>query len=187
MTLILDAGDGEEQDRIETSHQVMANASSFFKVIAEGGFAESVTLRTEGKLELPLPDTNVAAMQVLCDIFHLRSQHVPTGDITSDMLYEIAVLVDRFDCASAIQPWAELWRTQSKIEIELRNLEDMDLGQVAKGILISSQLGYTIPFERLTSGLIDRAQLDDFDCEPLCQYFNMLTPHIQGMYLGIPK
>jgi len=71
-TLLLDAGDGEEQVRVEICHQVMTVMCSSFKDIAEGQFDEFVTLRWERKLGLALPDTNVAVMKVLCDIERSR-------------------------------------------------------------------------------------------------------------------
>ena len=53
--------------------------------------------------------TNAEAMAILCDMWHLKSGRVPISDISSDTLYEIALLVDKYDSVESIQLWPKLW------------------------------------------------------------------------------
>ena len=179
LVLILDDEDGGKVD-IKTCPHIMANASPFFRVITQSNFSEAVTLRNDGNFRLPLPETNFEAMKVLSNIFHLRSSHVPMENMSSDLLYEIAILVDRYDCALSIQPWPELWLRQQAIQMELQESEYMTLGEVAKWIQISSHMRYPEYFKLFTSRLIRDTSVSDCCEDPLNQYFTTLHPSVQG-------
>ncbi len=71
LSIVLHDADENAKCTIERCHQVMANASSFFRTVCMGTFQKTMALRNDGIFRLPLPETDAGAMKVLCDIFHL--------------------------------------------------------------------------------------------------------------------
>lgn len=79
--------------------QVMANASPVFRrMLQPDRFAEGQNLSKTETLVVRLPEDDVSAMTILCDIFHLRSSKVPVEDMTSNTMADIATLVDKRLC-----------------------------------------------------------------------------------------
>jgi hypothetical protein len=166
---------GLEGVEIDTIPQVMANASPVFRrMFQPDRFAEGQNLSKTGSLVVRLPEDDVSAMTILCDIFHLRSSKVPVEDVASNTMADIATLVDKYDCAAAIQPWPRIWLAQVLGRQELKGIEDMGLGEVGKWIHISYHLGFAEQFNQFTSTFIRRAQ------GPLLLHYQKLSPAIQG-------
>ncbi|OQU95661.1 hypothetical protein CLAIMM_01843 [Cladophialophora immunda] len=93
------------QVEIMVFHQVMINASPVFAAMLKPDqYGEGTRLAQDKQLELPLPDDNVEAMTVLCNILHLQPRKVPTRTVTPDLLENIATIVDKYDFTRAIQP-----------------------------------------------------------------------------------
>lgn len=62
------------------------------------------------RYELPLPVDDASAMSILCKIFHMRHQDVPRpGKIQDSVLYNVAVLAEKYDCVAAIKPVSAAW------------------------------------------------------------------------------
>ncbi|KAE9990477.1 hypothetical protein EG327_001379 [Venturia inaequalis] len=62
------------------------------------------------RYELPLPDDDATAMSILCKIFHMRHEDVPRpGKIQDSVLYNVAVLSEKYDCVAAIKPVSAAW------------------------------------------------------------------------------
>jgi hypothetical protein len=172
---------GLEGVEIDTLPQVMANASPVFRrMLQPDRFAEGQNLSKTDSLVVRLPEDDVSAMTTLCDIFHLRSNKIPVEDVTSNTLADIATLVDKYDCAAAIQPWPRIWLAQVLDRQELEGIEDMGLGEVGKWIHISCHLGFAEQFNQLTSTFIRRVSHKDFCQGPLLLHYKKLSQAVQG-------
>jgi hypothetical protein len=178
----------EEGLEIDTVPQVMANASPVFRqMLQPNGFAEGQDISKTGSLVVPLPDDDASAMTILCDIFHLRSDKIPIKDVTSNTMADIATLVDKYDCAAAIQPWPKLWLTQLLDGKELEHTKRISLKEVGKWVHISCQLGFDKQFSQMTTALIFRASLKDFCEGPLLLEYRKLSQIVQGIGIALGR
>jgi hypothetical protein len=96
---------------------------------------------------------------------------------------ELATLVDKYDCATAIQPWPDIWKDQETIQEETAIVESMQFSDLGKWIHISAQLGYEDLFRATTSVLISKASENDLRSGPLLLNFNKLSQTLQGSLL----
>ena len=176
---------GQDSVEIETVPEVMANASSVFRCMLQPNrFAEGhYRSRTEPFI-IHLEEDDASAMRILCDIFHLRSNKIPIKGMTSDTMADLATLVDKYDCAAAIQPWPKLWLSQVLGPQEHLDVQSMSLPEVGKWIHISCQLGFEKHFRQCTSALISRASHDDFAQGPLVLNYGNLSQTIQSKSLA---
>jgi hypothetical protein len=179
---------GEEGVEIDTAPQVMANASPVFRrMLQPNGFAEGQNISRTGSVPIPLPDDDASAMTIICDIFHLRSEKIPIKDMASDTMADIATLVDKYDCATAIQPWPRLWLTQLLGRQDLKDIESMSLGEIGKWIHISCHMGFDEQFSQMTSALIRRASHEDFYQGPLLLHYQKLSQMVQGTEFALRR
>jgi hypothetical protein len=174
---------GQDGVEIETIPEVMANASSFFRCMLQPDrFAEGHGRSQAEPFVIPLEEDDASAMTILCDIFHLRSKKVPIKDMTSDTMADLATLVDKYDCAAAIQPWPKLWLSQVLGPEERLDVKSMSLLEVGKWIHISCQLGFEEHFRQCTAALISRASHEDFAQGPLLLEYQKLSQTIQRRF-----
>ncbi|KAF7854467.1 uncharacterized protein EAF02_011642 [Botrytis sinoallii] len=96
-------------DHILVSSKHMSLASPVFKAMLQGGFREAITLKTTGKLELPLPDDDPAAMKILIDMIHGRMKLIP-AKINLELFTQLAILVDKYRCAEVVCPYHDIWK-----------------------------------------------------------------------------
>jgi hypothetical protein len=176
-------GVGQDDVEIETIPEVMANASPVFRsMLRPNRSAEGhCTSHTEPFVIL-LEEDDASAMKIICDIFHLRSNKIPVEDMTSDTMADIATLVDKYDCAAAIQPWPKLWLSQVLGRRGHLGVKSMSLPEVGKWIHISSQLGFEEHFRQCTAALISRVSSKDFAQGPLLLDYRKLSQTIQGRF-----
>jgi hypothetical protein len=171
---------GRDAVEIETVPEIMANASSVFRCMLQPNrFAEGYARSQAKPFVITLEADDPSAMRILCDIFHLRSDNVPIRDMTSDTMAELATLVDKYDCAAAIQPWPILWLRQVLGPRQHLDVKSMNLQEVEKWIHISCQLGFEEHFRQCTAALISRVSREDFDQGDLLSQ----SPTIQGRFL----
>lgn len=95
-------------DHILVSSKHMSLASPVFKAMLQGGFKEAITLKTTGKLELPLPDDDPPAMKILIHIIHGRMNMVPLN-IDLELFTQIAILVDKYECREVVRLLPPIW------------------------------------------------------------------------------
>ena len=176
--------DADKRHEIPVWSQVMLNASPYFRVLLDPAkFEEGRTLQQKDMLEVELPETNAEAMTILCNIWHLKSSKVPvSSELTSYTLYEIAVLVDRYDCVESIQPWPKLWFQDPDLDYSIEGLKVVDIDTIGRWIHISCHFGYQDLFHSLTSTFIQRATSKDILDEEASEYFQNLFPSLQGLY-----
>lgn len=171
---------GEETREILVWSHVMINASPYFRTLLDPiKFAEGHTLQQHDTVTVNLLDTNPDAMAILCDIWHLKSSRVSTSHITSDVLYELSLLVDKYDCAESIQPWPRIWFSLPKVKSEYPSGKTIDIAGLEKWIHICCHLGYDDEFESLIPEFLRRATDQDISGEP-SEYFSSLSPSLQG-------
>ncbi|TEY57712.1 hypothetical protein BOTCAL_0207g00040 [Botryotinia calthae] len=96
-------------DHILVSSKHMSLASPVFKAMLQGGFKEAITLKMTGKLELPLPDDDPAAMKILIDMIHGRMKLIPLK-INLELFTKLAILVDKYQCAEITCPYPDIWK-----------------------------------------------------------------------------
>jgi hypothetical protein len=105
-------------------------------------FAEGHSRSQTEPFAILLEEDDASAMRILCDIFHLRSNKIPIKHMAPATMAELAMLVDKYDCAAAIQPWPKLWLSQVLGPQEHLDVESMSLPEVGKWIHLSCQLGF---------------------------------------------
>jgi hypothetical protein len=176
---------GQDGVEIETIPDVMANASSSFRsMLQPSRFTEGHNRSRIVPFVIHLEEDDASAMRILCDIFHLRSNQIPIEDMTSDTMADLATLVEKYDCAAAIQPWPKLWLSQVLGPREHLDVKSMSLPEVGKWIHISSQLGFKEHFRQCTAALISRASREDFAEGSLLLEYRKLSQPIQGRFLA---
>jgi hypothetical protein len=88
-------GEGDSRIEIDTVPQVMANASSVFRnMLKPDRFIEGHKLTKNQPFSVTLAEDDPSAMEILCDILHLRTDRVPLKNISTSLLASIATTVD---------------------------------------------------------------------------------------------
>lgn len=79
-------------------------------------FKEAIELRvaeTETKpYILPLKSDNPEAFAAILYAIHLQSENVPKHTQNFDQLVNLAIICDKYDCATAMGHWKEKWVAQ---------------------------------------------------------------------------
>lgn len=184
VVFVLEGSGGDDVVKIEVCHQVMANASPVFRVMLDGSkFKEGDLLRSTGRCEVNLAETHAGAFQVLCQIFHLQGDLV-SGKVDISLLYEIASLVDRYDCLTAIQPWPKIWRQENDEHFSGYSspISSAELSSVLRMVHISSVFGFEDISTYSCTFFLRNVQAANF-AEPLIEHvYNNLSPNVQGVF-----
>ena len=135
--------------RLLVSSKVLSLASSFFARMLRSQFKEGLS-NYQG-LETPsvaLPEDDEALVTLLCQIIHFRCDLWPQKASSVD-LYGMAKLCDKYDCVSALRPWA-----LSHMETPSKNMYEVNY---AKELLVISYI-FDMPdtFSKVSWGLILR-------------------------------
>lgn len=85
------------------SSQCIIIASPVFRAMLQGGFKESLTLKSTGELRLQLPDDDPDSFTILLDILHHHTKKVPRL-VSLSRLTKLAILINNINCRS-------LWRS----------------------------------------------------------------------------
>jgi hypothetical protein len=72
-------------------------------------------LERDGPVELPLPEDNAAAMELICAIIHHRNEGIRHTLPARDVL-GIAVTADKYDCVDALKFASQTWLCPSEHE-----------------------------------------------------------------------
>ncbi|KAI9761623.1 MAG: hypothetical protein M1840_001739 [Geoglossum simile] len=97
---------GDIRCRVSSKH--LSLVSPVFEAMLQRQFKEAATLRSVGKVEIPLADDNPVAFMILLEIIHGCTRSIPRA-ITLDMLTEAAVLVDKYDCREVVEQYSDMW------------------------------------------------------------------------------
>jgi hypothetical protein len=100
-----------EEDSIHfhvCSGNLMSASPWFNRVLQKNGWIESIRNGEDKHLYVYAEDWDEDAFLILMNIFHVRNRKVPRT-ISLEMLAKIALLVDYYDCAEAIEQFTEIW------------------------------------------------------------------------------
>ncbi|EDN93930.1 hypothetical protein SS1G_09797 [Sclerotinia sclerotiorum 1980 UF-70] len=95
--------------RFVVSSRHMMLASPVFKAMLRGSFQEGLKLKEAGKVEIPLPDDDCAAWNILLNIIHGRYMAIPL-QLKLQVMTQIAVLVDKYRMHEVVYLFLPTWR-----------------------------------------------------------------------------
>lgn len=102
---------GPSKRKLWVSSTFLKNASPYFRTLFGPHFSEGQGLgsgiNTTPK-EIPMPEDSADALEVICNIVHLRNDMIPEK-LSPDEAFEIAVAADKFDCKTALKLAIQLW------------------------------------------------------------------------------
>jgi hypothetical protein len=131
------------------SSRTLSLASSVFRAMFNGHFAEGQDLSSASPRVVPLPDDDSRLMEILCNIFHLRMSEVPE-DLNAISLADLAILCDKYDCREGVRFHAKVWISQLLLQLG-------DVG-FEKLLFVTYMLDLPAEFYNVTLSLIrDRA------------------------------
>ena len=110
--LMLFSDEGRAQFQVSSS--ALCLASPVFRAMlgAKGKFKESKDLQEkkgcEPPLEITLSDDDPKALAIILRIIHHQHEHVPES-LAEENLWQIAILVDKYDLREATMIWINLW------------------------------------------------------------------------------
>ncbi|BDD56733.1 hypothetical protein MAP00_002163 [Monascus purpureus] len=96
------------QMKIQVSSKHLSLASGYFKARLKPVWPEGQTLEANKYVELPLHGCDPEALLILMQAIHARTRNVP-GNVSLELLYELAKLADYFDCLEAVDFFASRW------------------------------------------------------------------------------
>lgn len=83
-------------------------ASPVFKAMLKHSFLEGSTLRTKGKVEIPLPDDDPVCFTVLMEIVHGNQEKVPR-ELSLRFMTVMAILVDKYRLQACVSKYSDMW------------------------------------------------------------------------------
>lgn len=105
---ITSAEEGPKGDvRVQLSSKHLALASTYFKEMLLSPGKEGVVL-SSSTYTINAPECNVEPMLILMNIIHGRVRSVPRS-VSLEMLVQIAVIVDYYDCHEVVELFADCW------------------------------------------------------------------------------
>ncbi|KAH5983365.1 hypothetical protein HBI68_253100 [Parastagonospora nodorum] len=78
------------------------------RMLSATGWKEGIRDENDGLYQVPAEDWDSEALLYVLQILHLRNGQVPRR-ISLEMLAKIAVLIDFYDCAEALESFTERW------------------------------------------------------------------------------
>ncbi|CUS12383.1 unnamed protein product [Tuber aestivum] len=95
--------------KLQISSKVLSTASPVFRSMFSPRFREGAALASATKLtEIEFPDDSPQALGIIFDVLHFRHDCV-SDDYSHDVLYNIALVADKYDLTRALGPWKEVW------------------------------------------------------------------------------
>jgi hypothetical protein len=144
-------------------------ASSFFEEMLQAHFKEGQTLRSDGFLELPLPDDDPIAFCILLDIIHGHTRKVPRT-VDMNMLADIAILVDKYQLQEVVEVFSDGWIKSLEPQVPTKSSEDLIVW-----LCISWVFGCADQFKKMTQ-ILERESDSTVNAEGL-----PIPPGILGM------
>lgn len=116
LNVLVVTGESPQSTRkLLVSSKVLALASPVFATLFSRRFSERNKIIKSIRPEIMLNDDYSDAMRIILGVFHFRELE----KVDVQMLAEIAVLYDKYDCTKAHMPWMKIWseRTIASIKI----------------------------------------------------------------------
>jgi hypothetical protein len=102
---------------VSSKHLMLA--SPVFRAMFQcSNFQEGDALRSSGKVKVPLPDDDPAALKILLDIVHGRVRQVPR-QVNLQIMTDLSVLVDKYQMLEVVELYAEIWMSTLKMSVPM--------------------------------------------------------------------
>jgi hypothetical protein len=109
---------GPDSKRLRVSSHILRNGSTYFSNLFGPNFAEGQNLSSSDPEEVLMPDDDARAVEMICNIIHLRNNAVPPS-LAPEEVFEIAVAADKFDCTSALKFASIIWLSKRETEVQV--------------------------------------------------------------------
>jgi hypothetical protein len=83
----------------------------------------STTIGSGKQKEIDFSHDNSDALLVLLNIAHLCFTKVPNTQLSYQMLYDLAILCDQYDCLALVRPWVDKWVVYAAHEVKQEGRE----------------------------------------------------------------
>lgn len=113
--------------KLLVSSKALALASPVFAALFSRKFSEGIKIIKSIRPEITLNDDYSDAMRIMLGVFHFRELE----KVDAQMMAEIAVLYDKYDCAKALMPWIKIWSERIIASIKTANAHAYNLLLVA--------------------------------------------------------
>jgi hypothetical protein len=173
---------GPYNKKIRVCSSVLKSASKYFRVLFGPNFAEGQDLDSNNPKEVSMPDDNAHALEIICNVIHLRNDAVPRSLSPKD-IFEIAIAADKFDCVVALKYAGAIWLNPKGVEniLELSYLMSaayiFDDAQAFGDITLSMMLNHKdsyLPLADQGAGITDGVPW-----KVLCKY--QVCQRLQGL------
>lgn len=91
-----------------SSKHLMLASPAFKAMLQPSTFEEGRKLSAAGKVEVPLPEDDPTAFEVVLNIIHGRNKLVPRV-ISLELLTSVSLLVDKYQMAEAVDCFSDTW------------------------------------------------------------------------------
>ncbi|KAI2481028.1 btb poz domain-containing protein [Pyrenophora tritici-repentis] len=99
---------GPQKKKMRVCSVILSNASACFRTMFGPHFAEGKNLKSNDPKEIPMRDDDADALEILCNVIHLRNDAVPQSLSPTDV-FGVAVAADKFGCAVALKYASTVW------------------------------------------------------------------------------
>lgn len=134
---------GSDKVKLRVHSVFLRTASKTFSAMFNPLWKEGDSLGQEGPLELPLPDDDASALQMICNLIHHQDKFVPQSLAPSEIL-KIAITADKYHCVAVLKFATTAW------------LQPLDMS--ADSLILLTTAAYVLQhapaFKRITKSLI---------------------------------
>ncbi|RDW61014.1 hypothetical protein BP6252_12397 [Coleophoma cylindrospora] len=107
------SGEGTPPRMLVSSRHLMLVSVVFEKMLSTSNFAEGAMLHQTQKVEVHLPEDDHTALTIMMNVIHGQTRKVPQK-INFGVLIAIAILVDKYQMAGAVEFMAHVWMDKLK-------------------------------------------------------------------------
>jgi len=160
--------------RLLVSSHCLGLASLVFSKMFNSQMKEGINNRPPSATpySLPLPEDDLEAMSLLCNIIHHRTVDIPRNPSLA-CLKKLALLCNKYDCISLCSAWGELWlaaRTETSLAKEFNEL-----------LCVAYILDIPEAFSKISWEILE-AQTGSFMSLPGLTDHELIPSHLLGMW-----
>jgi hypothetical protein len=158
-----------EVHMLVSSKHLMLASPVFKAMLKRDTFKEGRTLSSNGRVEVPLPDDNVAAFIIILDIIHGRNRRVPR-QVSLEVMTNLSILVDKYQMLEAVEVFSDAWIEDLKV-----NLPEQFDDNMGQWLAISWVFGKRVEFKTMTQYIEQQS-----DVSKIGNYFDpdLPIPHV---------
>ncbi|CBY01697.1 hypothetical protein IAQ61_010068 [Plenodomus lingam] len=106
--------EGDEVWYYVSRRHLTAVSPKFERVLVDANWKEGTRDENDGLFHVSATDWDSEALRYFLQVLHLRNSQVPR-EVSLEMLAKIAVLIDFYDCAEALEPFTERWVEHARV------------------------------------------------------------------------